>query len=96
MNVLDYQNNEEVMGGYDLKILHDGSKIEQEERNVTQPLYYTSLTVLIQFLNAFFSTSSNHPPTNNQILDSSVIPRNLRFFKQLFICMASFRNKLNL
>jgi hypothetical protein len=84
MNVLDYQNNEEVMGGYDLKILHDGSRIEQarftprhrEERNVTQhlngryttqhlrcsgrekrdtalkrPLYYTTLTVLIQFLN---------------------------------------------
>jgi hypothetical protein len=46
MNVLDYQNNEEVMGGYDLKILHDGSKIEQarftprhqKERNVTQHL----------------------------------------------------------
>jgi hypothetical protein len=62
MNVLDYQNNEEVMGGYDLKILHDGSKIEQarftprhqEERRDTalkRPLYYTTLTVLIQFLN---------------------------------------------
>jgi hypothetical protein len=46
MNVLDYQNKEEVMGGYDLKILHDGSKIEQarftprhqKERNVTQHL----------------------------------------------------------
>jgi hypothetical protein len=42
MNVLDYQNNEEVMGGYDL----NGSKIEQarftprhqKERNVTQHL----------------------------------------------------------
>jgi hypothetical protein len=33
MNVLDYQNNEEVMGGYDLKILHDGSKIKK--RNVS-------------------------------------------------------------